>query len=483
MATKKDKWLERTADIAKMVPYWEQVTTIVEGLKAMKAAGETYLPKFEKETSTAYHYRLSLAKMTNVYRDVLEGLATKPFEEEVTLLKGDGVPNEIRDFVENVDGAGSNLTVFSALTFFNAINYAIDWIFVDYPKVTTNTPLSVAEAKAKNIRPFWSRVLAKNILEIRTEMVGAERVLTYMRFLEPSLSKMDPDKIRVFERIDGVVSWQLRQETEDDFVVIDSGVLSIPVIPLVPVITGRRDGTSWRFFPCMEDAADLQVTLYQNESSLEFTKNLSCYPMLAANGMRPAKKPDGTPEEVAVGPMRVLYGVPNENGSNGEWRFIEPNANSLEFMQKNIEKTKQDLRELGRQPLTALSTQLTTVTTSIAAGKAKSAVSAWALALKDALENALVITAMWMKIDYDPQVNVYTGFDNVSNDSTDLDTIDAGRGRGDISLETYWQELKRRKVLSPEFDADSERTRLLEEVPSDMEGSLVTTTTEGNTNV
>ena len=125
------------------------------------------------------------------------------------------------------------------------------------------------------------------------------------------------------------------------------------------------------------------------------------------------------------------------------------------------------MRELGRQPLTAMSTQLTTVTTSIAAGKAKSAVTAWSYGLKDALENALLITMKWMGIDYEPEINVYTGFDNVLDDGSDIEELGKARERGDISVETYWDELKRRKILSPEFDIEEERKRLLDEIPVD----------------
>ena len=124
--------------------------------------------------------------------------------------------------------------------------------------------------------------------------------------------------------------------------------------------------------------------------------------MSATYGANPPRGADGKPSKLRTGPNTVVYCVEKTNGDGGTWQYVEPQANSLEFLQKNIDKTKNDLRELGRQPLTALSTQLTTVTTSIAAGKARSAVTAWAYALKDALENALSITMQWMGIDYEP---------------------------------------------------------------------------------
>ena len=468
--------LKRSPDIEMMVPYWDKVSDILAGQEAIKMAGTKYLPAFPDEQANDYDFRLTVGKFTNIYRDVVEGLATKPFQNEISLLGGDKIPQKIVDFAEDVDGSGNNLTSFAALTFFNSINYAIDWIFVDYPSVANKDNVTIEQAKKMNLRPFWIHVLGKNVLDVKTRMEGSKEVITYFRVQEPGFGD-EPMRVREFikDDINDKVIWRLYEEieTEDsdrDFVEIDNGELSINFIPMVPFSTGRRDGKSFRFFPVMSDAADLQITLYNNESALEYIKVLACYPMLATEGTKPPVEADGkTPKKVAVGPNRVLYGISMDNGYGGNWKYVEPNANSLEFLQKNIDKTKNDLRELGRQPLTALSTQLTTVTTSIAAGKAKSAVTAWAFALKDALENALLITAKWMGEEFEPEVNVYTGFDNVMDDGTDLEQLGKARERGDISLETYWIELKRRKVLSPEFDANVERKRMLDDIPYENE--------------
>lgn len=461
--------LKRSPDIDSMVPYWDKVTDILNGQTAIKDARTRYLPSFPDEERKDYDFRLSVAKFTNIYRDVVEGLATKPFQDEISLLGGDEIPQSLRDFAEDVDGAGNNLTSFAALTFFNAINYGIDWIFVDYPTVENVETLTIKESKEKNLRPFWSHILGKNVLEVKTEMVGSKQIITYFRYLEPSYGQ-DPIRVREFEKVDNKIKWSLyRKENKDGeevFIEENSGFLTIDFIPMVPFITGRRDGKSFKIYPCMSDAADLQITLYQNESALEYIKVLACYPMLATDGTKPPKDSTGKPMKLHVGPNVVVYGVPKDNGDGGNWTYVEPQANSLEFLQKNIDKTKNDLRELGRQPLTALSTQLTTVTTSIAAGKAKSAVTAWAYGLKDAIENALLITMKWMKESFEPEVNVYTGFDNVLDDGADLEELGKARERGDISLETYWIELKRRKVLSPEFDESVERKRLLDDIPA-----------------
>lgn len=472
-----DTMEKRAPDMAAMVPYWDKTDAIIEGYDAVRNGRQLYLPKFSDETDEEYGVRLNLSKMTNVYRDIVEGLASKPFEEEVSIVETKDskvVPEEFKKFCENVDGDGNNLTVFASLTFFNGINSAIDWILVDYPVVNAAVVRTVADKKKAGIQPYWTHVLGRNVLEARTVMINGKRQLSYVRIFEPGLG--EPDHVRIFNREDnGVITWELwekQTDSEKKYIRVNDGVLSVDVIPLVPFYTGRKDGKSWKLYPAMQDAADLQIKLYQNESALEFVSTMAGYPMLAANGMKPQMEADGkTVKKLAVGPAKVLWGIPDGSGGHGEWTYVEPSAQSMEFLQKKIDATKQDLRELGRQPLTATTSNLTVITAAMAAGKARSAVSAWALSLKDALENALLITWKWLSgsntVDYEPEVNVYTEFDSFAEGNNDMTVLTEMRKNGDLSRETLWAEAKRRKVLSPEFDHEEEEERILDEVPGD----------------
>lgn len=472
-----DEMLKRSPDSAAMLDYWDQVDAIVDGIAAIRLQGDKFLPRFTDEDAADYDYRLKLTKMTNVYRDTIEALAAKPFEDEVSLIlddKQNAVPEAMLKFIENVDGAGNNLTVFCGSTFFNGINNALDWIMIDYPKRADTAAIrNMADAKKAGLRPYWSHVLARNVLAARSKVINGNEVLEYVKIFEPGA----PDHIRVFERTETGVTWTLYQKSDkpaesgkSQFVQIDTDVVTIGIIPMVPFATGRRDGRSWRFFPQMRDAADLQIELYQQESGLKFAKTLTAYPMLAGNGIKPPLKADGKPEKIAVGPNRVLYAPPNPSGGQpGSWAYVEPNSQSLTFLAADVKETIMQLRELGRQPLTAQSGNLTTVTTAVAAGKAKSAVKTWCYSLKDALENAFVITALWLSIDaatYKPTVSVYTEFDEFM-EGKDLEALQSARDNRDLSRATYWEEMRRRGVLSPEFTPEIEEQRLLDELPGD----------------
>lgn len=464
-----DRMMRRSSDSSAMLGYWDLADTLVDGIEAVRLAGEKYLPRFPAEENDNYKFRLnSTTVMTNIFADIVESLSTKPFEQPAR-LDGENIPQELADFSNDVDGSGNSLSVFASNVFFNAVKSGIDWIFVDYPTVGPNIR-NLADAKSAGIRPFWSHILGRNILQVESKFITSKEELTYVRIYEPG----DTDHIRIIERDDtGMVTWRLYAKTdiwnekeETFFAQINGGVMAIDEIPLVPFFTGRRDGKTFRFSPPLRAAADLQRHLYQQESGLNYATTLTAYPMLTGNGVKPAMNPDGSVKQIAVGPNRVLYAPPNADGSVGNWKYIEPSSNSLDFLARYIDKVISNLRELGRQPLTASSSNLTTVTTAFAAGKSKSSVKAWAFMLKDALENAYRITAKWMKVEYTASVFVFTEFDEFI-DGKDYDALGSARERGDISRETFWDEAKRRGLLRKEFDKEQENTRLLAELPGD----------------
>ena len=487
-AYEQDIMLIRSADSAAMIDYWDLTDAIVDGVSALRMAGEKFLPKFTDEGDKEYNYRKRCTKLTNVYRDAIEGLSSKPFEEEITVgASGDDnddgkatVDPDIEDFIEDVDGSGNNLTIFAAQTFFNGVNSAIDWIYIDHPPFDPNI-VTVADQKASGRRPYWSHVLGRNVLQANSTMVNSKETLTYIRVFEPG----PPDKVRIFiKQPDGSVTWELRvkgtnwgpyidasgRSGRTQFLQIESeGRITIDQIPYVPFITGRRDGRTFKLFPAMRDAADLQIELYQQESGLKFVKQLSAYPMLSGNGVKPTMEPGGkTVQRLAVGPGVVLYAPADASGAVGSWEFVQPDAALLKFLADDIDATINQLRELARQPLTAQSANLTVIGAATAAGKSKSAVKQWAFMLKDTLENGLVITYKYLgkKGTDAPPVNVYTEFDEFM-DGKDLDTLNLAREAKEISQLTYWEELRRRSVLGPEFTAEREQKRLMDELPGD----------------
>ncbi len=475
-------------DHVAMEHYWRTTTAIIDGIVAIRAGRDKWLPKFPNESETDYKYRLSTSRFTNVYRDVVENLASKPFEQECRIMTpeedspegddttGSDSAKKVADVDErlitiagDIDARGNSLHVFAAEVFFHGINSAIDWILVEFPEVDRTIVRSVNDEKNAGVRPYWVRVPALNVYKVVTKIVGGKE-----RIVEARIYDEDEKKhyIRRWVRDDtGKVEVQIYEKPKASGIWTLARIIpiSIDVIPLVPFMTGRRKGSSFQLYPPLRDAADLQIELYQSESGLKNTRTLTCFPMLAANGVSPDKDAEGKAKPVPVGPNAVLYAPMSGSGQAGAWERLEADAASLVFLASDIESDRNQLRELGRQPLTAQSGNVTRINSAMAANKGNTAVAAWTLTLKDALELAFQYTAKWLDITFEadagPEVFINTDFGVPDAEDKGPEHLLKMREGGNLSQDTLWVEMKRRNVLSSSFDPVKEKELLANEYP------------------
>lgn len=486
MPDNQDKPDARSSDFEAMLPYWNMVETILDGTPAMRAAGEKYLPTFPKEIPTDYDYRLKNAKFTNIYRDIVESLAAKPFSKRMTIID-DNVTESVTDLIDDIDGRGNSLHSFAASMMFHGINDAIDWVFVDKPPVPEGA--SRADENEIGARPYWVHIHAKNMLAVYSAVINGKEEFIHARILEKGKARVgfeekEVERVRILNREllkDGSYApatfavWENKKNAttqKDEWVKIQDGPIAIGVIAIVPFIAGRRKSGSWQIVPPMHDAAFLQIEHYQQETNLKSAKEQACFPMLVGNGTLHPVDEEGKPVDIVTGPKTVLISPPNTEGQSGSWVFIEPSASSLKFLASEIEVTEQQLRELGRQPLTAQTGNLTVITTAFAASKANTIIQAWVLNLKDTIEQALGLTCLWLADTCEPKVDIFTDFSVDMESDKAPDFILAAHERNVISRKALIAEAKRRNYLSAEYDADADLEELLNDIPGDLDEEL-----------
>jgi hypothetical protein len=469
-----------SSDYASIKDELDIVNAILGGAPAMRAAGKKYLPQYSDETAADYKVRLSKAPFTNIYGDILRNLASKPFSKPVQLDQG--TPQNIVDLIEDVDGRGNSLHVFAADVFQDGIAKGVDWIFVDYPQVPATATL--ADERAIGARPYWVHIPAERVVAVYSDFVEGEEIINHMRIYEPHLERVGfgevlTERVRILDRAkietvseagQPVVSyapatstvWELQQDIErispPKWVVIEGPLaITVGVIPIVPFITGDRCGSGWAIRSPIADLAELQAHEYRLESSLDHVLDMTAFPMLAGNGVAPPTNEQGAPIVVPVGPCAVLFAPPSSDGKHGEWKWIEPASHSITACAAHLDTTRKEMRELGLQPLLPKTGNLTATASALAAAKAHSAVQAWALTLEEALEEALELSALWLGQDVEITVHVHTDFGSGTEMPTELSAITDMRRDNDLSQDTLWTEMKRRGILSDDFDAETER--------------------------
>lgn len=103
---------------------------------------------------------------------------------------------------------------------------------------------------------------------------------------------------------------------------------------------------------------------------------------------------------------------------------------------------------------------VTATASSIEGAKAHGTVQAWALGLKDALEQAFVYTAQWLAEAPSAEVGIHTDFAGGQPQTIPLDALAKARANLDISREAFLDGLVRFDVLAPGFDAEADAERL-----------------------
>lgn len=478
---------------------WQMIDDILAGAHRVRAAGQKYLPKYEAEGEEEYKRRLTASPWRPEFRDALRGLSSKPFSREVRV--DDAAPEIILGtldaatkkrsggLVDDIDARGNNLTAFSRVFFEGAIAKGMRGILVDYPPVAEGSNLD--DIRRRGVRPYWVDVHAEDVIAFYTAAIEGKETVVHLRIRECAVERDGYDevvvnRIREFDRPkiiddDGTESWgatvwrlwkqvsggerSTSWELEAEGLVRRGGKTDIPFAVLW---TGDRRGEH-EVIPPLLDIADMQIELYRSLSRKEEVLTYAGSPMLAGNGLSAPE--DGS--SVQVGPKRVLYAPPGYDGAATGWEYVQPDAANITEIRNDIEGIINDIRRLGMQPLTQKAGGVTATATSVEAAKAHSQVEAWALALKDVLEQAFVFTAEWLGIADTIAVSVDTDFGVGEGGTEEAKVILEARKEAQISQETFWDEMQRRGILGPQFDSAEEKARIaVESPPFDPDGIL-----------
>ena len=463
-----------SSDYLTMAPQWQMIAHILAGGEAVRRAGERYLPKYEKESANEYKRRLKVAPWRPEFVDALRNLTSRPFTRPPVLSANS--PPQIALFADDVDGCGNALSIFAKQLFTGSVARGLGAILVDYP-ITPNLidgkPVTLADERKANRRPYWVYIKAENILALSTEHENGRERITHVRIRECSTKREgfrehDVERVRVME-LDpsGKPVWQLWERTaKGPYEVIQSGEFSLPEIPLALLFIGDREG-GYRVKPPLIELADMQMELYRSLSRQDEILTYAGSPMLVGKGM---SAPDPTPRageasvsQMTIGPKTVLFAPAGMDGAQADWHYIAPDAATIAEVGKNPQAIVDDIRRLGMQPTQPRSGNMTATGSAIDASKAHSAVQAWAVLLEDTLNQALKFTAQWLNVADLATVSIHTDFVGDSGSTDEAKVLGAAQARQVISKKTEREELQRRGILGPQFDADAEDQQIAEE--------------------
>jgi hypothetical protein len=418
------------------------------GLPRMRQKAAIYLPRYSNEAADDHKRRVALAPWRPEFADALRTLSSRPFEKPCSL--GDAAPEPIVRFADDVDSCGNSIHTWARRFFEMAVADGVALVLIDHPQA--DGVRTLADYKAAGLRPYWALYPASTIISLRTARVGAKKEIVDLRLRE-AITVPDGWAEKTIEQVRHLTPGHYalwRKNDREEWEIAEEGDVTradgSPMVGIDAILlrTGEAQG-DLATRPPLLDLAYLQIELWKALSNLAEVLEFSASPMLVAKNLGVEFS---NQDEVALGPRAVL-----RCGENGGWDFIQPSAANIQQIRDHAKDVIADMQRLALQP--ALVRPGTTATeVSLQAAKAHSALEAWALALKDALQTALQRTIPWLTDDdrkaigaWTPTVDVHHDFGSEIGKNEEARVIVDATKAGLISQEIARAELLRRGII------------------------------------
>ncbi|PXX59511.1 protein of unknown function [Pseudomonas sp. LAMO17WK12:I10] len=435
---------------------WEIVDALMGGTKAMRDAGEKFLPKWPKEEDDAYKARLQASTLLPAYSETVQNMSGRVFAEPISL--GDDVPESIQEFAQDIDRQGNNLQVWAQSVFVTGLSHGLCHVLAEYPKVEGLK--TKADDKAAGVRPYAVTVKPHQVLGWRAAAKAGDQVLTQFRYLEcieedeglfgvkvtPQIRVLEPGRWATYRKADdgkGGKSWQL----------YDEGVTTLDVIPLATFYT-KRTGFMTATPPLLE-LAHLNKKHWQSQSDQDNILHVARVPMLAIIGI------EDDAFELKVGTSSATK-LPKE----GDMKWVEHTGSAIEAGRTSLQDLVDDMRMAGAKLL--LKDKQSTKTATQAedeAAQEMSPLQTMAESFEDCLDQVLQYFAMWTKQPEGGHVQVNGNFDIDFAPETTLPLLLNMAAQGRLSDETLFSEFQRRGVVSDDLDWELEKQKIADQGP------------------
>lgn len=171
---------------------WCLIADCVEGERAVKEAGEKYLPKPAAEKDEEYARKRYKAYKTravfyNVTGRTLEGLVGQVFSKESSI----DLPGALERYEPDLDGAGTPLEQQAKATLKATLSFGHCGLLADFPTIEEGRVVTLADIEELRIRPRVLLIQPEQIINWRASIVGGETLLSLVVIEEKAIIKDD----------------------------------------------------------------------------------------------------------------------------------------------------------------------------------------------------------------------------------------------------------------------------------------------------
>lgn len=247
----------RDPQILAMMPAWERVGMALADSTGLRAYRQRYIPQLPGEDDQAYEARVSKFCHVPWFEELTELAVHKLFRKTLNFTTED---QQLQEWTEDVDGAGTDLEAFWKLVTKVAMQYGHCHVLTDM--ATDVTPRTLLEEQQLRIRPNLFMIRPQQVLGFRTKRIAGREMVTQFRYLEVAqkedgrFGSVWVERVRVLEpgRFE---LWEKDGDVSARWVLMEEGRYDLREIP-ISTVYGRREGVMVSRPPLLE-AANLNL--------------------------------------------------------------------------------------------------------------------------------------------------------------------------------------------------------------------------------
>lgn len=440
-------------DIKALRLEWEVLEPLMGGTQKMRDAGVGLLPRWPAEDEAAYQTRLRTATLFPAYRRTVGVMAGKPFSKPLDLVDA---PKQVETWAEDIDLQGVNLHNFAAEMFQEVMGFGLAGILVSYQKPGDKPVRSRAEEVASGRRPYFVRVMHKQILGWKVDQSQGGAKLTQLRLMESIEEDDGPFGVKCVQQVRVLEpgTWSVWREIEKGkWVLTDEGTTSLSVVPFVPLY-GIRRAFMVGGAP-MLDLAHLNVKHWQSQSDQDTIMHVARVPILAMFGADDQSQ------------LSIGAGSAVKMPAGTEMKYVEHTGKAIAAGEAALASLESQMLQTGAELLVKQPGVRRSATESMTDAEAnKSDLQRLAENFEDAIDQALDLMAKFAGQSSGGTVKLYADYGTATLSEASAALIQNLQLAGLISRATAITELQRRGVLSDDIDPKTELAAVDAEGPS-----------------